>query len=479
LRSFAKASNSIDFDYTILDEDEIEFFAEEIAKLLGVYVDSNRIIAILNGNFQDSVIPKELIDKVNEIKRKYKLIGFKDILLNFKKEVESNPEFVNWLKSNVSFILVDEAQDLTKLVYDILDLLICKTDVKLFLVGDPRQNIFGFTGGSYKHLNEFLSRHQSISKEMVLDISYRCPNVVLQVLNKFQFIDCKNYHIKSEKHGTFQIKSFENKIQESKGIIEIIRKFNDNKNTAVLFTSLKYFDILAQDLNSSGIPFICVGGRSYLKKYIRLMFHFLSLIKDSSNVFSWKFIINHFNLNVDLDYDVISPKEIYSALKNVYPNSNFTLENMEQIFLIKSPSDSIKLIFKTFRDFIVISNSSYSPTEIESDIEKLIKISEDSLTIDDFLSKFALNKDAFKIFYKKDLETESQNVDPNNAVTLSTIHSAKGLEWKNVIIPGLADGIFPNPYSVKYQTILGRLKIITMMNLKNYMLRCQGQLKIW
>jgi DNA helicase-2/ATP-dependent DNA helicase PcrA len=451
LRSFAKTSNSIEFDYTILDEDEIKFFAEEIVKMLGVYFDSNRIIAILNGNFQDSFIPKELIDKVNEIKKKYRFIGFKDILLNFKKEIESNPEFVAWLKSNVSFILVDEAQDLTKLEYDILDLLICKTDIKLFLVGDPRQNIFGFTGGSYEHLNEFLKRHHLISSEMVLDISYRCPNVVLQKLNKFQFIDCKNYPIKSEKNGTFQIKSFENKIHESKGIIEIIKNFNDNKNTAVLFTSLKYFDLLAQDLNDSGIPFISVGGRSYLKKYIRLMFHFLTLIKDNSNVFSWRYIVNHFKLSAKLDYDIISPQEIYSALKNKYPNSDFTIENLEQIFLIKSPFESIKLIFKTFRDLIEISNTSYSLAEIESDIEKLIKISEDSLTIDDFLTKFALNKDEFKTFYKKDLEIESRNIDPNNAITLSTIHSAKGLEWKNVIIPGLADGIFPNPFFCEVQ----------------------------
>ena len=286
LRSFAKTINSKDFDYTILDEDEIEFFAEEIAIMLGVSFGSSQILSILKSNLTDSFIPKELIEKVSVIKEKYRLIGFKDILLNFQKEIKSNPDFVTWLKSKVSFILVDEAQDLTKLEYDILELLIEKSEIKLFLVGDPRQNIFGFNGGSFEHLDDFLKRHDNISTEMVLDISYRCPNIVFQNLNKFQFIDCKNYPINSEKSGSFTIKEFNHKLQESQGIIEIIKGINDNQNTAILFTSLKYFDILAQDLNNSKIPFKSVGGRSFLKKYIRLTLHFISLINDNSNVFS-------------------------------------------------------------------------------------------------------------------------------------------------------------------------------------------------
>lgn len=449
LRSYAKTINSNDFDYTILDEDEIEFFAEEIATMLGVSLRTSQISEILKSNFTDSFIPKELIDNVNVIKKKYRLIGFKDILLNFQKEIKSNPDFVTWLKSKVSFILVDEAQDLTKLEYEILELLIEKTNIKLFLVGDPRQNIFGFNGGSFEHLDDFLKSHDNISTQMVLDISYRCPNVVFQNLNKFQFIDCKNYPIQSEKSGSFSIKGYHDKQFESEGIIEIIKDFNDNQNTAILFTSLKYFDILAKDLNNSGIPFKSFGGRSLLKKYIRLILHFISLINDKSNIFSWRYIINHFTLNADINYDIITSQEIYTAFKN--KNPNITIESIDQLMSINVPSESISLIYLTFLELLKNSNNSYHHTEIENDIEKLIIISKSSFTNEDFLTTFALNKDTFKIFYKKDLEIESRLDNPNNAITLSTIHSAKGLEWKNVIIPGLADGIFPNPYFCEVQ----------------------------
>jgi superfamily I DNA/RNA helicase len=179
---------------------------------------------------------------------------------------------------------------------------------------------------------------------------------------------------------------------------------------------------------------------------VSLFFHFLALIDDKSNVFSWRYIMKTFNLNSDISIDIMSPQEIYAAFKRGYNNTKITLDLVEHIFSMQTPSESISLIYNTFNDLIKNANSSYHSSEIETDINNLINISKGSPTIEDFLITFALNKDLFKTFYKKDLDIESQNVDKNQAITLSTIHSAKGLEWKNVIIPGLADGIFPNPY---------------------------------
>lgn len=446
LRSYAKTINSTDYDYTILDEDEIDFFAGEISLILGEQYRTADILSILKSDLQDSLLPKTLIEKVNSIKAKYKFIGFKDILLNFQKEIQNNSEFVEWLNSKITFILVDEAQDLTKLEYDIFDLLIEKTDIKLFLVGDPRQNIFGFNGGSYQHLATFLKKHESIHSEMVLDISYRCPEEILEKLNKFEFLDCKNYPIQSQKQGKIKIIEFDHKLHEAKGVIELVKNINDYKNSAILFTSLRYFDLIAKELNNAKIPFISVGGRRFLKKYIRLMFHFLNLINDNSNILSWKYIVKHFDLDDNSNNNVISVSNICNAFQNKETNSNITEEKIKELLAVKFPNDGISKIFKMFENLIYRSNKNYASSIIKTDVENLIKISETSLTIEDFLTSFALNKELFKIFYQKDLEIQSEIDAPDNAITLSTIHSAKGLEWKNVIITGLSEGIFPNPY---------------------------------
>jgi DNA helicase-2/ATP-dependent DNA helicase PcrA len=99
---------------------------------------------------------------------------------------------------------------------------------------------------------------------------------------------------------------------------------------------------------------------------------------------------------------------------------------------------------------IIESNYEYKKSEIEKDIQKLMNIAQSYIKIDSFLNAVALNKDKFRTFYKKDLEIESLNKTSKDAVTLSTIHSAKGLVWRNVIIPGLSDGLFPNPFFCEF-----------------------------
>ena len=67
------------------------------------------------------------------------------------------PDFRLWISDKLTTLVIDEAQDLTKQNYEIFSILLgIIPTLKLFLVGDPRQNIFNFNGGSYEHLDAFL-----------------------------------------------------------------------------------------------------------------------------------------------------------------------------------------------------------------------------------------------------------------------------------------------------------------------------------
>ena len=447
LRSFSKHINSQEYEFSILDDEEIEFFAEEINSILGSKYNTNEILGILKNNNLSSLKSKELIDKVEFIKKKYKLIGFKDILLNFQKAIQTNVEFVDWLKSRVSIILVDEAQDLTKLQYNIFSILLSKLDIKLFLVGDPRQNIFGFNDGSYKHLEDFLHHHQSEFSELVLDTSYRCPESIFETLNKFEFDDCKNYPIKSTvPNGTLRLIGYRDKSFESYLLVKFIKEVGDYKNTAVLFTSLRYFDILAKDLNHADIPFRSVGGRKFLKPYIRLLFHFLNVVQDNSNSFSWRYIYKYFSLPFDNTSEEVDYSNLVKRIRSKHEYAELPNDFFQHVLTNKSPSQVLKYLSKHLKSSIEGINKYYEPAEIEKDLQEFINISESYRNIDEILSSFSLNKDEFKAFFKRDLEIESKFKDLSDAVTLSTIHSAKGLQWKYVYIPGLSDGIFPNPF---------------------------------
>lgn len=447
LKDFSKHINTDRYDFSMLDEEEIEFFAEEIGLIIGSKYSKHEIILILQDNISSAIFDQDLIEKVEAVKEKYNLICLKDILLNFQKAIISNDDFNEWLKNKISFLLVDEAQDLNKLEYDILELLLNKTNMKLFLVGDPRQNIFSFNGGSYEHLNSFLKRNDSEFSEMVLDTSYRCSNEILKIANKFEFSDCENFPILSSiNEGEVEIMEFEHKADEALELVNLIKKQKKYKDIAILITKLNYLDLIAEQLNEQNIPFITVGGKKYLKQYIRLFFHLFRLIVDNKNSYSLKFSIKHLDIKFDKFLNEIDPTLLNETLLNDLNGIILSELIFDAELKQKKTEHIINIIWNKLSKTIFTNYKEYENSEIEKDIKELINIAQSYSTIDDFINAFTLNKEIFKSFYKKDLEIECINKTSKDAVTLSTIHSAKGLVWKNVIIPGLSDGIFPNPY---------------------------------
>ena len=94
--------------------------------------------------------------------------------------------FANWILQSVELLVIDEAQDLTEGNFKIFEIMMAlKPTLKLFMVGDPRQNIFEFNGGSYKYLADFMTAHAEESENKYLSISYRCPSSVLNFVNSF------------------------------------------------------------------------------------------------------------------------------------------------------------------------------------------------------------------------------------------------------------------------------------------------------
>jgi len=444
LKSYSLNETKTQFNYIILDDEGLEFFSEELTSILEGNIELSTIKNILEHNFTQNY-PADVVKKIKDIKNKYNLISFKDILMIFHDKLLNCSVFSDWIRSKITFMLIDEAQDLTQLEYKILNLLLKKTNTKLFLVGDPRQNIFGFNGGSFSNLSDFLDLNKSSHAIHVLDISYRCPGKVLDKLNNFEFLDCENYPIKSDKDGIIDTYDYVSKNEEAIQLVKIIKEISDNNNTALLSPSLSYFSHIADELNKQQIPFITMGGRTFLLKYIRFIIHFLSVINDNDNVISFRYLHKFFRLNTDQIGDSSDFILFLNKLRSRYEFSKISISDIKNILDNKSPSKAITDIYSVFSELINFVTDN-DDTEIKDNISKFTSISGQSATIDEFLSYFTLNKEVFKSFFVKDLNIESLIQNTNDFVTLSTIHSSKGLEWKNVIVPGLSDGIFPNPY---------------------------------
>lgn len=426
------ASKGDEFSDIIIDDEDIRNLAEEIHVQLEEKYTVNEIAECLKSRLRSK--KPGLTEILTEIKQRYSIISIEDILHKFLEECMKD-DFREWISDKLTTLVIDEAQDLTKLNYDIFaQLKKIIPELKLFLVGDPRQNIFNFNGGSYEHLNAFLKAYPTHTKKP-LTKTYRCPENITNYLNTFKFHDCDNQKLKSmcEEPGQVLVSPCQSNETEAFRVIEKIKEIGDLKNTAVLCNSMLYLRDFIALLGECEMPYKVFGGKKYLREHIKLFNHIMRVL-DSDNEYSIRVLDREFALNL----------KGYSG-KNIrerFYTSNFGRRLKE----IKEESVRLEQDFHTITCTIIdeVLALKSDTAEMMEDYRLLMELSNHYPSISDYLLSFAIDRDTFSCFYSKDY-VECQVPVKSDYLTVSTIHSAKGLEWNNVFILGLSEGCFPNP----------------------------------
>jgi len=423
-----------EFHYIILDQEELYELAQDIKETLDAPVTSAQILQILES--KESNMSQELYDSVCRIKESLKVISIQDILLMFLNALDDE-QFQQWIRPRITMMAVDEAQDLSALNYMILDkLLEVIPDMKLFLVGDPRQNIFEFNGGSYKNLYDFLEKHPN-HEVKTLTITYRCTQAIADYVNTFQFTDCENYqlHSLSQQTGAIAIEPNTSEDSEADRVIQEVLQVEKLEKCAVICNNLKYLSVLIRHLQKKEIPYKVFGGRKLLKKHIRYLNHILRVI-DSDNAYSIRKVADY--ANIDLMQDGKRKK------------SKFYASPMGQEILSIREMVSSPFLQIAHRVIAMILRED-DEEEVRMDYSAFLEISKQFNSISDYLTAFATDREQFAQFYEADYEECPISTD-KGYLTISTIHSAKGLEWEHVFIVGLIEGNFPNPFFCQEKT---------------------------
>ena len=421
-----------DFNQIILDDEELWELAEDIQGTLNAPMD--KIMDCLKSNIRR--VTPELYEKVCQVKDALQVISIQDILSLFLDALDADPNFQQWMREKASIVAVDEAQDLSELNYLILDrMLEVIPGLKVFLVGDPRQNIFEFNGGSYRNLHDFLSRHPDhVTK--TLTITYRCGKAIADYVNTFRFSDCENAQLQpvSPDAGAIGVERAFTEREEAVRVLAEIKKIGNLSKSAVICNNLKYLNELIVLLIERGIPYKVFGGRKLLKKHIRLLNHVLRII-DSDNAYSIRKVAQYAGIDI-VENGRKKKSKFYASLlgqkilaaKEVLPKSSF---------------EGIA--------YLVITEILQSPEDTREDLQEFLNLAGEFQTISDYLAAFATDRERFTQFYESDY-VECPIPTDKGFLTVSTIHSAKGLEWDNVFIMGLCEGNFPNPYFCKAKT---------------------------
>ena len=421
------------------------------------------------GDFRKEEIAK-VYNMYQETLKKNNSIDFDDIIMLTVRLFLENPDRLLYYQNKFNYILVDEYQDTNRSQFLLISMLSSATG-NICVVGDESQSIYGFRGADISNILNFEQEFPN-AKIVKLEENYRSTKNILNAANEViknnkSKID-KQLWTQNEEGDKIEYKTLNNEYEEVEYVVDeiddICRKEHESySNFAVLFRTNAQARVLEEVFMKSGTPYKLIGGiKFYARKEIKDIISYLKLIQNINDNIALKRIINEPKRgigNTALDkLDALSSEKGMSIFEFIQDSNNLIsfrsagniMEFRDMINDLIKEKDKIKvseLIKKTLKDSgyeDMLNSEGTKETEIRFDnlmefigvaIEFENENAENSLG--DFLDSIALVSDV-------------DNLDEStDAVTLMTMHSAKGLEFDNVFLVGMEEGLFPSKRSIE------------------------------
>lgn len=402
-------------------------------------------------------------DKIIEVhkayvgyKRENSVLDYDDLLLYVKLLLENNEGLRKKLSNQYQYIMVDEYQDTNTLQADVIKLLASEHS-NIMAVGDDAQSIYSFRGANYRNILDFPKLFEG-TEIIKLEQNYRSTQNILKLTNTI-------ISKAKEKYAKTLFSNIESPIVPAlicakdtqmeadficQRILELLDEDVNLSDICVLARNARMSYALEIELSKRAIPYQKFGGPKFMET---------AHIKD---------IVSHLRVIINPD-DIISLNRILLLLKgvgattvnniipiikgNLNPNIKLlpsnkttslvpllkTLENLRSQISMRKPSDIVEDVIEYYRPILKDKYDDYNKRE--KDLDHFQYLSEQYSNLEDFISDMALEPPDASVegMYKRNSDDE--------ALTISTIHSAKGLEWDSVFIIGAVDGRFPSAYS--------------------------------
>jgi len=425
-----------------LGEDE-ESTDDTIQKIL------NGIQYLKSGGNADQVeyqnIPMDVVKYCFNYYQQYlinnRLIDFNDMLFLTAKLFKTNPNLLEMYHDKYRYILVDEFQDTSPIQEEILELL-AKPRNNIFCVGDDDQSIYAFRGAKPAVMFDFAKKYRNC-KIVQLPYNYRCTNQIVMAANRLISYNQKRFP--KEVHGLrngndVNIHSFHTLQAEYAFVKERIMthcaRGDRYEDHACLFRTRKEIEDFALYLSVKNIPFFSTESiRNIFDHFIA--YDFLSYMECAEGNYNNMFlIINRPKRYIEKRH--IKKVMDLNLLKKTYISKDYVLEKLEDLeydlAMLKNMSLPVEMFdyffmkigYKNYlRDYAAYRNMS------QDELEDLYNVAE---SIRNFASQYQSKQEFFHAInqYKRSLNSKKEG--KKGKVVLSTIHSAKGLEYKNVFV---------------------------------------------
>jgi DNA helicase-2/ATP-dependent DNA helicase PcrA len=497
--------------FSLLDEGDAAEAVNRCSTKLGFYEKEKRypkkdtlraIISMsVNKNMPVSEILKkeyphflEFASDIENLRREYaafkiskNYLDYDDLLVYLRLLLE-NEEIRDRLSRKFRYVMVDEYQDTNRLQGDIAYFL-AERHRNIMAVGDDAQSIYGFRGASHENIMEFPRRFPECTI-IKLEENYRSSQSILDVANAV-LENMKNKYSKclvSAKKQTGERPSllfFKDAHEEAEWVAERIKVQRDEGiplgQQCVLFRS-QYLSIpLQAELSRRNIPFEVFGGlKFYETAHVKDVMSHLKIIANPRDELAWNRVL--------MLIEGIGPKTAEHISEEILASASF-VEILEGVFekhkgrRYSEGLTELASVLKAVRGgalhvgeqfglvldyYVPLLKDRFDDWHLRlNDLETLRQISMRYRSMEDLLEDFAVEPPERGVW-----RVEPSTPDEEKPLTLSTVHSAKGLEWDCVFLIGLVDGVLPVAFSLDHEDEIEeeqRLFYVAVTRAKNHL----------
>lgn len=383
---------------------------------------------LARGYFQENVA--KIYPLYQRILKENNALDFDDLILKTIQLFEKNPQILNKYQDKFKYILVDEYQDTNKAQY-ILTKMLSRKWQNICVVGDFSQSIYSFRGANFQNLITFKNDFKN-TKTFSLSQNYRSTQTILDtafaVISKNTTHPVLKLWTKNDKGEKIVLFEASNEHNEAEYIIsQIIHLGIDPKDVAVLYRTNAQSRVVEEVFLHHGVPYVLVGGtRFYERREVKDVLAYLRVIDNEKDNVSFKRI-----------------EKLGKARLKKFIDFAETIN--------KESSNTIKLLDKVLEatDYLSLYD-----IKDEEDLQRLENIKELRSVAIEFpaLSGFLENVSLVEQEQLPDLPVRQAGHPTKkgkaNAVTLMTLHAAKGLEFPYVFMIGMEEGLFPHSRSL-------------------------------
>lgn len=466
---------------TILDRDDVNTLIKRFMKELNLDTDHYPVKSILNKiSFakNEGLSPEEFdkfakapLDmaacKVYEMYesalKRSNSVDFDDLLILPLRIFKKDKSVLEKYQEHFKYILVDEYQDTNMVQYDMCKLLASKYR-NLFVVGDMDQSIYSFRFANYMNVINF-EKDNKDAKVIVLDENYRSTNNILNAANDVikNNKERKEKNLWSSKGDGDKIKYIrcDNEQEEASTVVRLTKELLDKgekpSEIAVLYRTNGQSRVFEEAFLKENIPFKIVGSYFfYNRKEIKDLISYMHLIYNNNDDASLERVINVPRRGIGSKTIERLRSEASISDKSMFEVVSSGKELGFKNLIIDLTNESKNTDLVGLVDVILDKTGIRKELEEKNDLESEIRLEnlnefksialafqeKGIFSLEEFLENISLVSD----------KNEYKEVD--DGINLMTLHSAKGLEFNDVFLVGMEEGIFPHNRSFESESEL-------------------------